>query len=116
LINNSLRVLADQSFDAYEHPLEVLARHSETRTCVVDYRDLVGQPEVTMRRVYDELGLELSPAAAEAIHNAHGGAHESTHRYSLEEFGLDADEIHTHLASLFERFDWDVEGDHARVR
>ncbi|MGX9792618.1 sulfotransferase family protein [Mycobacterium sp. MMS18-G62] len=115
LINNSLRVLADQSFDAYEHPLEVLARHPETRSCVVDYRDLVSQPEATMRRVYDELGLELGPAAAEAIHSARGGAHESTHRYSLEEFGLDPDEIHTHLAALFERFGWDVEGEHARV-
>ena len=115
LINTSLRVLADQSFDAYEHPLEVLARHPETRSCVVDYRDLVSRPVVTMRRVYDELGLELGSPTVEAIHNAQGGAHESTHRYSLEEFGLDPDEIHTHLAALFERFGWDVEGEHARV-
>ena len=32
--------------------------------------------------------------------------HESGHSYSLEEFGLEADEIHTKLADLFERFEW----------
>jgi omega-hydroxy-beta-dihydromenaquinone-9 sulfotransferase len=118
LINNSLRVLADQSFDAYEHPLEVLARHPETRSCVVDYRDLVSRPATTMRRVYDELGLELTPAAVDAIQNAKGGGHESAHRYSLDEFGLDPDAIHTRLAALFERFgwaNWDTEGERAHA-
>jgi hypothetical protein len=115
LIKNSLRVLADQSFDAYEHPLEVLARHPQTRSCVVDYRDLVSRPATTMRRIYDELDLELGPAAAEAIENAKGGGHESAHRYSLDEFGLDPDAIHTQLAVLFERFGWDVEGEHAHA-
>jgi hypothetical protein len=118
LIRESLRVLADQSFHSYEHPLEVLARHPEIRSCIVDYRDLVGQPAITMRRVYDELGLELGSAAADAIEDARGQAHESAHRYSLEEFGLDPREIHTQLASLFERFNWsesDTEGEDARV-
>ncbi|HTI77834.1 MAG TPA: sulfotransferase [Mycobacterium sp.] len=115
LIRTSLRVLADQSFDSYEHPLEVLARHPGTRSCVVDYRDLVSRTLITMRRVYDGLGLELPATVAEAIESAGGQAHESTHRYSLEEFGLDPDEIHTHLADLFERFHWDTEGEDARV-
>jgi hypothetical protein len=115
LIKNSLRVLADQSFDAYEHPLEVLARHPDTRACVVDYRDLVSRPAITMRRVYDELGLEFGSAAAEAVASAQGQGHESTHRYSLAEFGLDPNEIHIQLADLFERFNWDTEGEDARV-
>jgi omega-hydroxy-beta-dihydromenaquinone-9 sulfotransferase len=70
---------------------------------------------VTMRRVYDELGLELSMPVADAIDSAGSQAHESTHRYCLEEFGLDPDEIHTHLADLFERFQWDTRGEDARV-
>jgi len=115
LIRTSLRVLADQSFDAYDHPLEVLARHPKTRSCVVDYRDLVREPSITMRRVYDELGLELSQTVADAIDSAGGQAHETTHRYCLEEFGLDPNEIHTQLADLFDRFHWDTEGEDARV-
>jgi hypothetical protein len=40
------------------------------------------------------------------------------HIYSLAEFGLEAGAIHAELATLFERFDWDVEGgdfEHAPV-
>jgi hypothetical protein len=115
LIKNSLRVLADQSFDAYTHPLEVLARHPNTRSCVVDYRDLVNHPAITVRRVYDDLGMTFGPEIADAIDSARGQGHESTHRYSLEEFGLDPDAIHTQLAELFERFHWDTQGEDARV-
>jgi hypothetical protein len=118
LIRDSLRVLADQSFDAYEHPLEVLARHTETPSCVVDYRDLVNEPAITLRRIYNDLELELTSATAESIDSAQGQAHESAHRYNLAEFGLDPHEIHTRLAALFERFNWadvDTEGENAHV-
>ena len=110
LIRNSLRVLADQSYETYEHPLEVLERHPEVRHCVVDYRELVSAPSETLRRVYSELDLALEADVAKAFTDAEGRVHETTHRYSLEEFGLDADEIHTRLAALFARFDWAVEG------
>jgi hypothetical protein len=115
LIAQSLRVLADQSFDSYVHPLEVLARHPDVRSVVVDYRELIRQPEATMRHIYAQLELELGPLAAKAFQSA-GGGHESAHRYSLEEFGLDPQEIHTRLAALFEQYRWDNEGQDAHVR
>ncbi|SPM28984.1 sulfotransferase family protein [Mycobacterium terramassiliense] len=116
LIAKSLRVLADQSFDAYLRPLDVLAAHPEVRSAVVDYRELVAHPEATMRRIYGELGLELGPVAAKAFAAAGAGnGHESAHRYSLEEFGLDPREIHTRLAELFEQYRWDIEGEGAHV-
>ncbi|NNL64807.1 MAG: hypothetical protein HKP30_01060, partial [Myxococcales bacterium] len=37
--------------------------------------------------------------------------HRSGHAYSLAEFGLDADAIHSELADLFERFGWDAAPD-----
>lgn len=116
LIAKSLRVLADQSFDAYEHPLEVLAAHPGVRSVVVDYRELVAQPEATMHRIYRELKLDLGPEAANAFRSAAaGGGHESAHRYSLEEFGLDPREIHTRLAALFDQYRWDTEGEGTHV-
>ena len=36
-------------------------------------------------------------------------AHETAHRYSLEEFGLRAEEFRANLGELFERFHWDAE-------
>ncbi len=116
LITKSLRVLADQSFDAYRYPLDVLAGHTEVRSAVVDYRELVAQPEATMRRIYRDLELDVSPAAATAFEAAAaGGGHESAHRYSLAEFGLDPQEIHARLADLFEQYRWDTEGEGAHV-
>ena len=37
------------------------------------------------------------------------GQHKTSHTYSLEEFGLEADEIRSQLADLFDRFQWDAE-------
>lgn len=116
LVLNSLRVLADQSVDTYTHPLEVLRRHPEIRSSVVDYRELVGSPAITMRRIYDDLGLDAGPAAERAFIAAEArGGHESAHRYSLAEFGLDPCEIQNRLANLFDQYQWDIEGREAHV-
>ena len=57
-----LRILAEQSFETYRLPLEVLARHPETRSAIVDYRDAAADPAGTIERVYRELELPMSPA------------------------------------------------------
>jgi len=116
LITKSLHVLADQSIDSYQRPLDVLAKHPEVRSIVVDYRELIEQPESMMRRIYQELGLEVSAQAASAFELATArGGHESAHRYSLAEFGLDAHGIHARLADLFDEYHWETEGDDASV-
>lgn len=105
-----LRILAEQSFHTYRHPLEVLARHPEIPHAVVDYRDLVADPAATVERIYRQLGFAMTPAYRErlAAEGARARAHRSGHAYSLEEFGLDAGEIRSRLADLFERYGWDA--------
>ena len=116
LIAGSLRVLADQSVHTYLHPLEVLARHPEVRASVVDYRELIGAPSATMRRVYDDLGLVVGPEADQAFTAAERRpGHETAHRYSLAEFGLDPRDIHRRLAGLFDEYQWDNEEKDAHV-
>lgn len=107
-----LRILADQSFDTYLHPLEVLARHPETPHAIVDYRDVVAGPAAAIEKIYQALGLPMSPEYRELLlaEGKRARKHVSGHAYSLEEFGLDADEIRTRLAGLFERYQWDAEG------
>jgi hypothetical protein len=107
-MQRSLRVLAAQSFHTYRHPLEVLRRHPDTAHAIVDYRDLVREPTVVVRRVYDRLGFTTSPELerALAVQEARSGARESGHRYTLDEFGLRRDEIRSELAELYERFQW----------
>jgi len=114
-MNRSLRVLAEQSFHTYTYPLEVLARHPDTKQAVVDYRELVAQPKRTVEAVYAQLGFPVSPAFSQVLlaEEQRARSHETSHTYSLEEFGLKADEIHTALADLFERYGWDEDAPRA---
>jgi hypothetical protein len=107
----SLRVLAEQSFHTYRHPLEVLAQHPETRHAIVDYRELVAEPQRTVAAVYEALGLPLAAGYAALLDEEQKRArrHESGHSYSLAEFGLDASAIERELAALFERHGWSRE-------
>jgi hypothetical protein len=107
-----LEFLAHQSFHTYRHPLEVLARRPDVPHAVLDYRELLADPAATIERVYRDLGLEVSADYRERLlgEGKRARQHKSTNRYSLEEFGLEADTIHEELAELFDRFGWDDEG------
>jgi hypothetical protein len=108
-IEESRRLLAEQSFHTYLHPFEVLAKHAETRWIAVDYRDLVAQPKRTVEAVYDALDMPVSAlyAATLVAEEARSRAHRTEHVYSLGEFGLERGEIKARLGDLFERYRWD---------
>ncbi|HIC70087.1 MAG TPA: sulfotransferase, partial [Candidatus Latescibacteria bacterium] len=59
---NCLRILAEQSWHSYRHPLQCLKENPETPGAVVDYRDLVSDPATTIEGVYRALGLPISDA------------------------------------------------------
>jgi hypothetical protein len=110
-LEDSRRVLAEQSFHSYRYPLEVLARHPETRHAVVDYRALVEEPKRTVEGVHRALGLALSPRYEKALEEeeARSKSHRAEHVYSLGEFGLEPGEIRARLGDLFDRYGWDPE-------
>ncbi len=107
-MQRSLRVLAEQSFHTYTYPLEVLARHPEVPHAIVDYSELVAEPGRVIERVYAELGFPITPGHQRMLEAEQQKArrHETSHRYSLAEFGLRSDELQTRLAGLYERFGW----------
>jgi hypothetical protein len=108
-MQRSLRFLAAQSYDTYRYPLEALARHPETPHAIVDYAQLVAEPKKVVEQIYARLGLPVTPAYAQVLDaEQQRQRHETSHRYSLEEFGLREDEFRTQLADLFERFHWDA--------
>jgi len=108
-MQRSLRLLAAQSLHTYRYPLEVLARHPETSSAIVDYRELVAAPLATLEKVYAQLGFEMTPAfrAWLAAEEQRARKHETAHRYSLAEFGLEPGAIREGLTDLYERFGWD---------
>jgi hypothetical protein len=104
----SLAVLAEQSFHTYQHPLEVLAKHPATKHAIVDYRELAAEPKRAVAAVYEALGIPLTEGFAVVLDEEQQRArkHESGHRYSLAEFGLDQGAIQHELAELFARYHW----------
>ena len=108
-MQGSLRILAGMSFHNYRHPLAVLERHPETRRAIVDYRELVAEPKRVVEEVYAQLGFPVSSGYAATLEREQKRArrHETGHRYSLEEFGLESDAIRSGLADLFARYGWD---------
>lgn len=110
-IAESSRVMIDLSYETYLYPLEALARHPKAPVATVDYRELVAEPRRTIERAYAELKLEMTDQFRAALQREQERArgHETEHRYSLAEFGLDDREIRARLGLLFERFGWESE-------
>ncbi|MEM7410354.1 MAG: sulfotransferase [Myxococcota bacterium] len=108
-----LKILADQSFDTYLYPLEVFERNPETRVSIVDYRDVVADPAAAIEGVYRDLEIPVSAAYRERLlaEGKRARKHKSSHRYSLERFGLEPDAIRAGLSELFDRYQWDAEDD-----
>jgi len=108
-VRDSLRAMTVLSYETYLYPLQALARHPGTRQAVVDYRELVAEPMQTVEKIYADLGLTMTQAFRDGLRREQDKArrHETEHRYTLAEFGLDDAEIRRTLAPLFERFQWD---------
>ena len=105
-----LRILADQSWHTYRHPLATLDANPTVPGAVVDYRDLVSDPQATIESLYRDLELPMSDAfrALLAGEGKRERDHTSSHSYSLEEFGLSGDVIREQLGDLFDRFQWET--------
>jgi hypothetical protein len=93
----------------YSYPLERLAQTPQERYIVIDFDDMVSNPERTVRRIYERFGLELSPAYAEILwqETIASRHYQSEHDYSLQETGLSREQIVTRFGPVFERFGFD---------
>ena len=107
-VRASVDVLIQQSIYNYRHPLEVLEQHPEIRSAYLHYADLVANPAATIEGIYHALEIPMSDTFRATL-NQEGPRekkHNTTFRYSLEEFGLEADLLEREFADLFERFGW----------
>ena len=82
-------------------------RHVTGRDVDVRFEDTVAHPVETVEKVYAHLGLDYTPEVAEGVRAylaANPRDKHGTHTYTLEEFGLDHDEVATAFAAYNERF------------
>ena len=71
--------------------------------------ELVAEPKKVVERIYAQLAIPLTADYERTLvaEQERARKHEAKHRYSLEQFGLEAGEIRARLADLFERFGWE---------
>jgi hypothetical protein len=99
----------DMAYHWYTYPLERLAQAPEDKYIVVNFEDLVGDPEGTVTRIYQRLGLVVHDAYAQILREEALKAEDynSQHEYSLEEMGLTQAQILEKFGEVFECFGFD---------
>ena len=93
---------------AIERTMASRSRLPEERFLDVHYRDTLADPMAQVRRIYEFLELELTPeveAAMETWRAENSQTKHGTHRYQLEDFGLEREELEPHFKAYMERFD-----------
>jgi len=98
--------------EGMENAIAARSRLGDARFLDVHHRELVSDPEGTIRRVYAWLGLELTPPVWSTIaawqEANRVGAH-GTHSYTAEQYGLTIDQIRSDYAFYIKHFDIDIE-------
>lgn len=105
-IERSTRALASGCVHDYHYALDVLAELPESRYAIVPYAELIDDPKATVERVYDRLGLPVSPAFASRLEAERDRQkhYQSENAYTLAEFGLSEEELAADLADILDRF------------
>ena len=90
----------------YQHAFDELARLPKTDYCIVEYEQLLSDPQKLMHRIYDTLGLRFSAAFEQRLHDATAAAkqYSSQHHYPLEVVGLTTEDVRASLPFIFDRY------------
>lgn len=111
----SLEILAELSYEHFEHPRAVLAEQRHAVHAFIDYRDLTRAPRETAHAVYQALDMPLSESydawlQAQAEREK---KHHSKFEYSLGEFRLSSAEIEQRLEAFYQDYQWNQGGEEA---
>jgi hypothetical protein len=105
-IESSTKQLAEGCMRDYSHAMEVLADLPADRYAIVEYTELVADPKAAVERVYEHLGLSISPAFEKrlAAERSRQKRHQSFNVYSLAEFGVAEADLTRKLGPILQRF------------
>ena len=109
--NDMAAYIADVTIEYYLKLEAFAATLPSSQYMLIRYEDLISDPAASVASVYQFLGRALTPDMEQHIRAAceKGREYKSTHSYSLEQYGLERDEIYQRLAPLFEKYGWERE-------
>jgi hypothetical protein len=83
-------VMVEQARYWYLYPHQYLKRLPSDQYVMVQYKDLVADPQGTVEQIYQQFGIELTPNYQQVLHQESEKAkrYKSSHEYSLEKMGL----------------------------
>jgi hypothetical protein len=95
---------------ALDQATQVRARHADKAAQFMDiqFDEIIADPVAAIRRAYDHFEMPWSQRAEEQMRSflaANPRGKHGTHRYSLEDFGLELDAIRERFADYCERYD-----------
>lgn len=97
------RALAQMGYRYYRYLQEMCGAMPSEQYICVGFEALIEDPEGTIERIYDHLGLDWSEAFRERLQAAirERADDHSTHEYSLQEYGLSEQEVYEELREVF---------------
>jgi omega-hydroxy-beta-dihydromenaquinone-9 sulfotransferase len=93
----------------YRYPVERLEQAPSDSRALVNFHELVKDPEKIVTEIYQGIGLELSPEFAEIlrVESEKAGQHTSNHQYFLESVGFTKEQILSTYQDVYERWGFD---------
>lgn len=90
----------------YENPLQKLRQLPEDQQVVVRFDDLVSNTKRTVEEIYQRLGLELTAEFLDLLEleTELARKHQSQHRYSMEEMGIDPKTLEDRFAGIIDEY------------
>ncbi len=94
----------------YAYPLKVLDAAPADRYVIVNYDEMVRDPEAVVRSIYAHFDFTIDPAFEAVLReeSRKASGYTSRHAYSLEALGLRREQIALELHEVFERFGFDT--------
>ncbi len=110
-IRAQLKPFVEGCIRDYYYALEVLDQLPPERYAIVEYSELVGDPKATIEKVYARLQLTISSEFEQQllVERKRQTRYHSENTYSLEQFGIDKEELKAKLAPIIERFNFETE-------
>ena len=110
--SDEVKQLVHLAFDYYRHALKARRMLPADQFITIRYEDLIACPKNTIETLYAQLGMEVGDEFAQELQKAADAQRqfESNHKYSLEQFGLTKEYVHSELKEVFEEFGYDQRG------
>ncbi len=94
----------------YVYPHQYLKNLPSDQYKMVRYKDLVADPQGTVESIYEQFDIEMTAEYRQILHQESEKAkrYKSSHQYSLEEMGLDQQEIAREFQHAVRDYDLDI--------